>query len=175
MFKKTINYQDFNGGSRREDLYFNLTDDELLTFRVQELDALQGDLEGLKSKDPETITPEDIFKILKWLKLVMYASYGVKSEDGRFFRKEEQALRDFKSSAIHDALLLQLFENDGKGAMEFLEALILRKVREGAVQTDPRPVITTTGGVDYIPGQAAVDPSYEEFLRWRANNTPESE
>lgn len=101
MISYTINYEDFNGDSRVEKLRFNLSEPELM--KLTETDpSLNANtlLRIAEEKDPRTM-----FNIIQ--KILVY-SYGILSEDGRIFRKNEQIRDDFINSAAYAALIDEL-------------------------------------------------------------------
>ena len=116
MIKKTVKYTDFNGVERSEDLYFNLTKTELNNLNFKHHGTYSEQLQGIiDSKDVKMIT-ELFAEIIK-------RGYGVKSEDGRNFRKTSEILDDFVSSAAYDALMIELLENEDSAANLFVGML----------------------------------------------------
>lgn len=117
MLKQTITYTDFNGTQRTEDLYFNLTEFELVELQAQSERGLQADLQ-------EFIASKDIRQLLAFIKMLVNKAYGIKSEDGRHFEKSPEIVQRFENSALYSDLLLHLFEDEGARAEKFITGLM---------------------------------------------------
>lgn len=117
MIKKRVTYKDFNDKERTETLYFNLTEPELVRIDVLYPD---GGLEKfVKDLDPEARPGE----VLELFETVIRTSYGEKSEDGRYFVKDEKATNLFMNSAAYGALFMELIQ-DADVAADFVNGLI---------------------------------------------------
>ncbi len=116
MLKKTIKYVDFDGKEQEETLYFNLTEPEVVRLDV----SFPGGLEVYISTLDEKVNPQDILKLFEE---VIRASYGEKSEDGRYFLKDPEAVNLFYQSAAYSALFVELIKDADKAA-EFFNALL---------------------------------------------------
>jgi len=131
MLKQTFTYENFDGQQVTEDLYFNLTKVELsenfwLKDRVEEVQKmLNGPARDLK--------PEETFKVLEVVKDFMKIAYGVRSEDGRRFVKNDQVWEEFSQSAAYDAFLFSLFETPER-AYSFIVGVMPRDLAEGAAK-----------------------------------------
>lgn len=117
MLKQEITYKDFNGVERTEELYFNLTEAELVDIQNSSERGIQEDLK-------EAIASKDLRKMLEFIKMLVIRSYGEKSADGRHFRKNDQIREDFVNSAYYSDLLLHLFEDEGTRAEKFITGLM---------------------------------------------------
>lgn len=104
MLKKTIAYTDFDGVERVEDFYFNLTNSELIKI---------GNVipDGLSAISEESIKKADIETLFSLFQTFIISSYGIKSEDGKYFRKSEELSRDFEQSAAFDSLFNEFMDN----------------------------------------------------------------
>lgn len=128
MLKKTITYIDFDGNQRTEDLYFNMTRSELVSFSFNLPDAMTEsvsdmnnvDVEEAGKKMAEKMGSEGIFNFVKDL---IFKAYGVKSEDGRRFIKSETLSTEFTQTLAYDQFLMELFETADK-ANEFINAVV---------------------------------------------------
>jgi hypothetical protein len=116
MLKKDIKYVDFDGEEREETLYFNLTEPEVVRLDVQ----FEGGLEAYVNNLDEETNPQDILSLFE---KVLRASYGEKSEDGRYFVKEKAAVDLFYQSAAYSALFVELVQ-DADIAASFFNALL---------------------------------------------------
>jgi hypothetical protein len=106
MLKKTITYTDFNGNPRTDDLYFNLSAPELMKLEMTFPKGLQKELERIQ-RESDSSALFDLFE-----KVIM-SSYGVKSDDGRSFVKNEAVMEEFKESAAYPALFAELAFEEG--------------------------------------------------------------
>lgn len=129
MLKKTITYEDFDGNTTTETLHFNITKTELADNLdlAEELRELETMLEG----EERSLTTLEIRQILNLVKRLAKLAYGVRSEDGKRFIKEENTWTEFTQTAGYDAFLFGLFENP-ELAMEFLMGIIPKDLREQA-------------------------------------------
>lgn len=122
MYKKTLEYEDFNGDKVKEDLYFNLSKAELLEMNFRAKGGLKNYIEAIiNARDTETLT--DIFKTL------LLKSYGVKSPDGRRFMKNEQIREEFECSIPYDILFTTL-ATDAKEAADFVNGILPKELVE---------------------------------------------
>jgi len=125
MLKQNITYTDFNGTKRTEDLYFNLSEFELVELQAGSEKGIQADLQ-------EAINNKDIRALLAFIKMLVNKAYGIKSEDGRHFDKSEEITRRFENSALYSDLLLHLFEDEGARAEKFITGLMPKDLIERA-------------------------------------------
>ena len=116
MYKKTITYEDYNNVTRTEDFYFNLTQAELAEMEFGTSGGLADMLTQIsKSKDQPSI--------IAMFKKIILAAYGVKSPDGKYFRKTEEIRNDFMSTEAYSILFMEL-ASDSDSASEFINGVI---------------------------------------------------
>lgn len=116
MIKKTITYTDFNGVSRTEDFYFNLTEAELTEMEV----GVDG---GLKALLEKIIKENNQQKIMEYFKKIVLLSYGEKSVDGRHFEKSEKIRNGFAPTEAYSKIFMEL-SRDAKAASEFVKGIM---------------------------------------------------
>lgn len=117
MVKKTVKYVDFNNVEREEDLYFNLSLTEAIEMETKDPNGSFGKkLEGL-------INNSDVAAMLEVIEWVIQKTYGVRTEDGRSFVKNEEQLALFKQSAAYQQLYIDLLD-DPDEAVKFINALV---------------------------------------------------
>lgn len=104
MFKKEIEYQDFNGQQRKETFYFNLSKAELMEM---ELSTQAGMEEMIKM----LIATKDNAKIVQTFKDLILKSYGIKSEDGTRFIKTPELREAFEQSNAYSELFMEILSN----------------------------------------------------------------
>lgn len=137
MYKKTITYDDFNGDTVTEDFYFNFSEAELA-----ELELTFGD-KGLSAFINEVIETKDTKKTITLFKELILKAYGVKSEDGKKFKKSEALMEDFKDSAAYSALFMELSTNP-EALTEFTNRIMPKKLveeakKQGLLSSDGTP------------------------------------
>lgn len=145
MLSKTISFKDFDGNSDTTTLYFNLTETELLDNMDLEseirkiIESLQGEKRDLTFKE--------IQPIINLVKRIIAISVGVRSSDGKRFRKDG-AWEDLRDSAAYNALLLELFQNPEQifaFVNSVMPAELVAKARE-KVDADEAQATMTVGG-----------------------------
>ena len=116
MYVKEMEYTDFNGVKRKEKFYFNLTKAEILDMEL-------GKTGGLTEYIQKIIEAQDTPSIMALFKKLLLKSYGVKSEDGRRFIKNDQVREDFEQTQAFSDLYMLLALNDAE-ASKFVNAII---------------------------------------------------
>lgn len=116
MYKKTLTYTDFDGVERTEDFYFNFTKAELMDLQ---LSTEGGLLEIIKTIVKSKNTPE----LVKLFKKTILLSYGVKSEDGKRFKKSDEIREDFIATAAYPEIYMELATN-AEAAAEFINGVL---------------------------------------------------
>jgi hypothetical protein len=112
VLKKVVKYVDFDGKKREDTLYFNLTEPEVVRLDVE----FPGGLEEYINNLDEKVNPKDILSLFEQ---VIRASYGEKSDDGRYFVKDPKAVDLFYQSAAYSALFVGLVKDADKAATFF--------------------------------------------------------
>ena len=135
MLKKTVTYTDFDGNERTETHYFNLTQTELIDMAMD----LPGDVKETFGDDPSKVDQEALGielmnkiggqGIIGFIKDVVQKSYGIKSEDGRRFIKDERITKEFTQTLAYDAIIMEFMSND-VAAAEFINKIIPASVLE---------------------------------------------
>ena len=106
MLKKHVKYQGFDGEIIEEDLYFNLTRMDAI-----ELSALY-ESKDLAAYMDEIVKNKDIASLYRVLKDIVLLAYGVKSEDGNRFIKNDVVKKEFEESLAFAQLIEDLHETD---------------------------------------------------------------
>lgn len=109
MLKETLKFVDFDGNEREEDFYFNLTKAELLQMEL----SVKG---GFHTYVERIIKSQDTTELIRIFKELLDKSYGVKSDDGRRFIKNEEVLSDFKQTEAYSDLFMMLATDADKAA-----------------------------------------------------------
>lgn len=119
MLKKTIKYEDFNGNEISEDFYFNLTEAELL-----EMESKDG---SMQAKLERIINTRDTSAIMGIFKEIIIAAYGVKSDDGKRFIKDEETVKYLTQSNAYSELYVSLLSNVDE-AISFITGILPAKI-----------------------------------------------
>ena len=129
MLKKTVNYEDFDGNKRTEDLYFNLTKFEATEFALDLPDDITNEVtkEGVDATNMESVS-RIVQKlggkgIIDFIRKLVLKSYGIKSEDGRRFEKSEKISTEFSQTMAFDNLMMELLTDDDEAA-KFINGVI---------------------------------------------------
>lgn len=116
MYKKTLTYTDFNGVERTEDYYFNFSKAELMDLNF----SVEG---GLLELIQKIIRSKDTTELVKMFKQIILMSYGIKSDDGRKFKKSEEIKEDFMSTEAYSQIYMELATNS-QAAAEFVNGVL---------------------------------------------------
>lgn len=117
MLKQPITFKDFNGVERTEDVYFNLTEAELVDWSADSEDGIQKDMQ-------DAVAAKDMRKLLDFIKTLIFKAYGERDKDGIHFHKSEEISRRFQNSAMYSPLLLALFADEGDTVTKFINGLM---------------------------------------------------
>lgn len=104
MYSKTITYTDFNGTERTETFYFHLSKPELLSLSTDK--ANQTDLNNFE-----------------FFKYIILQSYGIKSEDGRQFIKNDELRNEFEQTEAFSVIFTEL-AFDSEEAIKFIRGIV---------------------------------------------------
>lgn len=117
MYKKTIEYEDFNGNKLKEDFYFNFTKAELAEWEM----STPG--EGLAAYLQSIVDSNDKAEITRLFKKVILDAYGEKSEDGKRFIKSEEISKAFEQTNAYDEFFMELVA-DEEAAANFINSIV---------------------------------------------------
>lgn len=121
MYKKTLTYTNLNGEQATESLYFNLSKRDALKifgkYSNGTLDekTLQLYLDKLKDS-------KDVVKMVSFIEDVILSAYGEKSEDGKYFMKDNVIRTRFENSVAYAEVFEELFTNP-KELNEFIKGI----------------------------------------------------
>lgn len=120
MLKKTMTYIDYEGTSRTEDFYFNISKGELAEMEL-------GTDGGMSEMLKRIIASQDRKKIIEIFKEIILKAYGVKSDDGKRFIKSPELSKAFSETEAYSDLFMELV-SDGKAAADFVNAIVPPKM-----------------------------------------------
>lgn len=124
MIKKTISYTDYDGNERVENFYFNMSKPELIEWQASESGGLEKKIEKISQE-------QDIKKIIELMKEIIQKSYGIKSDDGKRFIKNQEILDEFIQSEAYSELFMELATNSD-AASEFINGILPKGLVEEA-------------------------------------------
>ena len=104
MLKKTITYTDYNGETRKEDFYFNMTRAEITELEL----SIDGGLSDMIKRVTEA---KDVPSIIKIFKDLVLKAYGQKSPDGKRFIKSKELSEEFSQTEAYSDLFMELATN----------------------------------------------------------------
>lgn len=122
MLKKTITYEDFNGETRTEDFYFNLTKAELMEMNLTTYGGLDKVIEKI-------INTQDTPKIVEMFKDIVLKAYGEKSDDGKRFVKSKELSEAFSQTNAYSDLFMSL-ATDADEASAFINGVVPKDLAE---------------------------------------------
>lgn len=137
MIKKIINYTDYDGNTRKEICYFNLTEFEATEMALELPEGIVGAVNEHPGEGNENEAAIHLVEVLgakgikDFVKGVVERSYGVKSADGKRFVKSKELFTEFSQTPAYSAFMMQLLTND-EMASEFINDVILSSLPNDA-------------------------------------------
>ena len=116
MLKLTRTYNDYNGMSRTEDFYFNLTQAEVTEMEL----SVDG---GLMERINRIVAAQDGKQIIAVFKDIILRAYGEKSADGKRFIKNQELRDAFAQTEAYSDLFMEL-ATDAEAAAKFINGII---------------------------------------------------
>ena len=133
MLKLTRTYTDYNGLSRTEDFYFNLTEAEVTEMEL----SVDG---GLVEMINRIVAAKDGKQIIALFKDIILRAYGEKSPDGRRFIKNQELRDAFAQTEVYSDLFMEL-ATDAVAAANFVNGIVpAKKPAETADTASPNTV-----------------------------------
>ena len=116
MLKRSITYTDYNGGTRTEDFYFNLTQAEVTEMEM----SVDG---GLVEMINRIVAAQDGKQIIATFKDIILRAYGEKSPDGKRFIKNQELRDAFAQTEAYSILFMELATN-ADAAAAFVNGIV---------------------------------------------------
>lgn len=135
MIKKTITYTDFNDKEQTVDAYFHISIPELIQLETEYDGGLKETLERMMSSTSQ-------HDLVRFFSRLIDISYGVRSEDGSAFVKDDERGKAFR----HTAAYAQLFEDisgDADLAIEFIMGILPTKLQAEIKSAEARGELST--------------------------------
>ena len=133
MLKLTRTYDDYNGVSRTEDFYFNLTQAEITEMEL----SVDG---GLVEMINRLVSAQDGKQIIALFKDIILRAYGEKSPDGKRFIKNQELRDAFAQTQAYSDLFMEL-ATDSEAASKFVNGII--PAQKNNQPTSENPKLTT--------------------------------
>ena len=130
MLKITKTYTDYNGLSRTEDFYFNLTEAEIIEMQLGTDGGFAEMIQGI-------VAAQDMPTIIKIFKELLLKAYGEKSADGKRFVKSEELSTAFSQTEAYNMIFMELATDDKKAA-DFVNGIVPKSA------TGAKPAVTPT-------------------------------
>lgn len=122
MIIKPITYETFDGDTITEEFMFNLTKAEIMEMQVSKDGGLDRFLQRI-------VKENDARNLVGYFKELIRLSYGVKSDDGKRFIKNDEIRDSFMQTNAYSELFMELAEDADKAA-EFVNGIIPKKMLE---------------------------------------------
>jgi hypothetical protein len=126
MIKEPITYTDYNGVTRTEDFYFNLSKAEVMELEM----STKG---GLAEMIQRIVAAQDQPAIIKVFKDLIIKAYGVKSPDGKRFIKNQEVVDEFVQTEAFSELFMKL-ATDADAAAKFVNGIVPADLAKQAEQ-----------------------------------------
>jgi hypothetical protein len=120
MLKKTMTYTDYNGETRKEDFYFNMTRAEVTEMEL----SIEGGLSDMIKRVTEA---KDVPAIMKIFKDLVLKAYGQKSPDGKRFIKSKELSEEFAQTEAYSDLFMEL-ATDSTAAAAFVNGIMPQNI-----------------------------------------------
>ncbi len=127
MLKEIRTYVDYDGVERKETLYFNLTEAELVEMQY----SIEG---GFAETVQKIIDAKDERQLIKFFKDLLLKTYARKSADGRRLEKSPEISAEFSQTPMYSDMFIELVTDTDK-ASRFINGIIPQKLQE----TNPVP------------------------------------
>jgi hypothetical protein len=116
MIKKTVTFKDLNGKERTETHYFHFYESEIMEMEL----GVDG---GFAARVQKMIDAQDQPSLIAVIKKFVLDAYGVKSDDGRQFIKNDAVRAAFVQSPAYSKIFMELVLNDVVAA-EFVKGVV---------------------------------------------------
>lgn len=123
MLTHKVQYVDFKGNKREEEVNFNLTKSELLMLEMTTPGGFANQLQSVASSN-------DGGQIMTLFETLLLKSYGMIVEDGKRFAKSEEISRAFSQTAAFDQIFMDLCTKPELAA-SFIKGIIPEEASAG--------------------------------------------
>lgn len=128
MLARKIKYTNLNGEERERTYYFHFSKAEVMEMELSK----EGGFEVFIQRIIDTRDQKELVKMFREL---IQESYGIKSDDGEQFIKNDKVLNEFIQSEAYSELYMELATNTD-AAIEFINGIFPQQIM-AEVQNDP--------------------------------------
>jgi hypothetical protein len=133
MVEEKIKYTDYNGNELTETFYFNISKAEMMRMQM-------GHTGGYDEYLKRIISSKDSVATYKAFEDLIKLSYGVKSEDGKYFMKRPEDLERFMQSEAYSELIFSFF-NDTNRVLNFVKGIMPKEIRDKVKEDELKSVM----------------------------------
>ena len=140
MFKKTIEFKDYDGTDKTKDCWFHLKKTEILELAMDLPEDLTEDIVDEQGNAIEEDIGHKIYEalgkkgVMKFIKDLILKSYGIRSRDGKTFEKSDEITYKFSQTLAFEKLYFDMITKDDV-FVEFVNAVIPATFDENAPVT----------------------------------------
>lgn len=128
MLARKIKYTNLNGEERERTFYFHFSKSEVMEMELSKEGGFEVFIQRI-------INTRDQKELVKMFRDLIQESYGIKSDDGEQFIKNEKVLNEFVQSEAYSELYMELATNTD-AAIEFINGIFPQQIM-AEVQNDP--------------------------------------
>lgn len=132
MYKKIIDYTDYNGENKKMTCWFNLNERDLLALQMSVKGGYQGYVQRI-------IDSEDQPTLFNLFENLVERSYGIRTADGRF-TKLRADYEEFISTEAYSKLIMELATN-ADSAAKFVNGIIPNDLAEKLAESNVAPTM----------------------------------
>jgi hypothetical protein len=134
MFKKTVEYKDYNGNSQTGTYWFHLSEAEVTTIEYEAVTSQTLGLVDMIEKIVADMKGKEMIGIIADL---VEKSYGVRSTDGARFNKTPELFAEFKSTGAYHKIFFEL-QTNADLLVEWFNGLLPENLAEIAEEAKKR-------------------------------------
>lgn len=134
MFKKTVDYKDFNGVAQTGTYWFHLSEAEVTTI---EYEAVTSQTLGLVDMIEKIVADMKGKEMIAIIANLVEKSYGIRSTDGARFIKSPELFAEFKSTGAYAKIFFEL-QTNADLLVEWFSGLLPENLAEIAEEAKKR-------------------------------------
>lgn len=115
MITKSVDYVDYNGVKKKEDIYFHISESEATKMQY----SING---GLTEKLKKIVKTNDQVELMKFFDEFILMAYGEKTEDGGFAKSPELSAK-FAQTEAYNKIFMELV-TDARVAAAFVNGVL---------------------------------------------------
>lgn len=129
MYKKTIEYKDYDGAQKTTDCWFHLKRTDVMELAVSLPEDITEEFADTNAKEHKEDVGRKIYEtlgkagVMKFVKDLILKSFGIRSRDGMSFEKSEEISYKFSQTLAFEQLYYDMVTNDDV-FVEFIDKVI---------------------------------------------------